>query len=118
MPTSVRRLEPYADQLVTGRLRRGVGDRSPSTSACWPTTIGDWAEAEAHFAAAAATHERIGAPTWLARTRLEWARMLLLRRAGADDAERAATLRQALATARERVCRSIEREAVALLSGA
>lgn len=58
-------------------------------------------DAETWFAAAAATHERLGAPHWLARTRLERARMLLARGA-AGDAERARELLgQALATARE-----------------
>src|SRR5438552_537885 len=39
-------------------------------------TLDRFDEAEAHFDAAAETHERIGAPTWLARTRFEWAAML------------------------------------------
>ncbi len=55
------------------------------------TVLGRFDEAEAHFAAAAATHERIGAPAWLARTRLEWARMLLARRQRGDG-ERARSL--------------------------
>ena len=41
--------------------------------------LGDLDEAERRFGEAAGTHERIGAPTWLARTRVEWARMLLTR---------------------------------------
>jgi hypothetical protein len=48
-------------------------------------------EADAQFAAAEATHERLGAPTLLARTRLEWADMLMSRSA-AGDADRATTL--------------------------
>jgi hypothetical protein len=81
------------------------------------TTIGDWPDAETHFAAAAATHERIGAPTWLARTRLEWARMLLASQQP-GDAERAHDLLdQALATARELGLANIERGAVGLLGG-
>ncbi|MGH9010791.1 MAG: hypothetical protein ACRDYF_13230 [Acidimicrobiia bacterium] len=39
------------------------------------TTLGRLPEAETHFARAAATHERLGATTWLARTRLEWSRI-------------------------------------------
>jgi hypothetical protein len=58
---------------------------------------------------------RIGAPTWLARTRLEWARMLLTLR-GAGDMERAQELlRQALTTARELGLGNVERRAMALL---
>jgi hypothetical protein len=67
------------------------------------------------FAAAAATHERIGALTWLARTRLEWARMLLARR-GAGDADRARELlTQTLTSAQELDLGNIERAAAVLL---
>ena len=45
-------------------------------------TAEDWPEAESYFAAAAATHERIEAPSWLARTHPEWARMQKRRRSG------------------------------------
>ena len=79
-------------------------------------TLDRFDEAEAHFAAAAATHERFGAPAWLARTRCEWAAMLS-RRGGPGDAERARhLLDQALATARELGLASLERRAVELLS--
>ena len=39
--------------------------------------MGDHDQAAAQFGAAATTHEHMGAPTWLARTRLEWAHSLL-----------------------------------------
>jgi class 3 adenylate cyclase len=72
-------------------------------------------DAEAHFAAAATLHTRIAAPAWLARTRLEWARMVLARR-DPGDAERARELlAQALATARELGLATVERRAVQLL---
>jgi tetratricopeptide (TPR) repeat protein len=80
------------------------------------TTLGRHDEADAHFDAAHATHTRMGAPTLLARTRLEWARMLLTRRA-TGDAERARELLgQALTTARELGLSSVERRGAALLS--
>ena len=72
-------------------------------------------DAESHFAAAAATHERIAAPSWLARTRLEWARMLLARRQPADVDRARELLGQALATARELGLAKVERDAVVLL---
>ena len=79
------------------------------------TMLGRYHEAETSFAAAAAIHERLGAPHWLARTRLERARMLLARRA-AGDAERARDLLdQALATAQDLRLGNVERRAVALL---
>jgi DNA-binding SARP family transcriptional activator/class 3 adenylate cyclase len=71
-------------------------------------------EAEARFAAAEATHERIGAPTWLARTRLEWARMLLTRRQPGDTERARELLGPALATARELGLATVERRAAEL----
>jgi hypothetical protein len=47
-------------------------------------TLGRFDEAGRHFAAACATHERIGAPIFLARTRYEWAKALL---AGGQDGD-------------------------------
>lgn len=58
------------------------------------TVLGRFEDAEAHFTAGVAAHERIGAPVWLARTRLEWARMLLAR-GDPGDPERARSLSEA-----------------------
>lgn len=79
------------------------------------TTLGRYDEAETWFAAAAATHERLGAPHWLARTRLEWGRMLLARRAPGDTERARELLSQALVTARELDLGNLEPRAVALL---
>ena len=80
------------------------------------TTLADFDEAERRFAEAATTHERIGAPHWLARTRLEWARMLF-RRGRPGDPERARELLDLVLTvARERGLANIERRAVQLLT--
>jgi tetratricopeptide (TPR) repeat protein len=107
-----RLLCPYGDQMVyafgvsTGFIAHYLG--------LLAVTLGRIDEAEARFAAAAAAHERIGAPAWLARTRLAWARMLLARpRPG--DAERArGLLDQALATARSLGLAGVERHARSL----
>jgi class 3 adenylate cyclase/tetratricopeptide (TPR) repeat protein len=65
------------------------------------TTLGRYDEAQAHFEEAAQIAESMEAPHWLARTRLEWARMLV-RRAAPGDAEHARELAgAALATAEE-----------------
>jgi tetratricopeptide (TPR) repeat protein len=80
------------------------------------STFGDFDEAERRFADAAATHERIGAPIWLARTRLEWARMLINRGRPGDAEQARQCLGQALTTARERGLANIERRAVQLLT--
>src|SRR2546425_9762971 len=79
------------------------------------TTLGDFDEAERRFTDAATTHERIGAPHWLARTRLEWARMLLRRDRPGDKQRAQDLLGQALTIARERSLANIERRAVQLL---
>ena len=118
VPELWSRLEPYADQLVMVAYGGGVSGNVAFYLGLLATTVGDWAEAEARFAAAEATHERIGAPTWLARTRLDWGRMLLTR-SGPGDRERAESLlRLALDAARERRMPNLERDAVALLSEA
>jgi class 3 adenylate cyclase/tetratricopeptide (TPR) repeat protein len=106
-------LAPYAGHLV------GAGtywSRSVSYHlGLLAATLGRFDDAEERFAAAAATEERIGAPAWLARTRLEWARMLLARRASGDAERARGLLGQALATARELGLAGIEQRAVPLL---
>jgi len=108
-----RALRPYADQFAftTGSFQGGITYHLGVLAA----VNGQFQEAGSHFAAAEASHQRIGAPTWLARTRLEWARMLLARR-GRGDPERARELLgQALAVARELGLGNVERRAVELL---
>jgi hypothetical protein len=79
------------------------------------TALGRFDEADVRFAAAAAMHERLSAPALLARTRLEWAHMLMVR-LEAGDAERARQLLDhALVTAREFGLGTVERRALALL---
>ena len=79
------------------------------------TVLHRFAEAEQHFSDAEAIHARIGAPTWRAHTRLEWARMLLVRRQPGDTDPARELLGQVLATSRELGLANVERDAVALL---
>ncbi|HKY77124.1 MAG TPA: AAA family ATPase [Acidimicrobiia bacterium] len=107
-------LHPYRERLATSASRP-----NPSVShylGMLATTLRRFDDAAAHFAAAAATHESIGAPTWLARTRLEWARLLLARRAGGDVEQARVLLGQTLHTARELGLANVERRAAHLLS--
>jgi class 3 adenylate cyclase len=107
-------LAPYADQfaVVAGALGGALAHHLGVLAG----TLSRFDESEAYFAAAAVTHDRINAPAWLARTRLEWARMLLAQ-GQPGGAERARDfLGQALATARELGLAKVERRAVALLS--
>jgi DNA-binding SARP family transcriptional activator/tetratricopeptide (TPR) repeat protein len=69
-------LAPYEAQFVTmsslaysGAVAHYLG--------LLAATVGDHSDAVEHFAAAAGVHQRMGAPTWVARTQLAWARSLL-----------------------------------------
>jgi class 3 adenylate cyclase/tetratricopeptide (TPR) repeat protein len=108
-----RLLAPYPDQIAgtgtwwMGSIAHYLGMLAAS--------IGDFDDADARFAAAEELHRRIGAPTWLARTHLEWARMLLTRRQPGDAEPARQLLGQALDSARELGLAKVERDAVALL---
>ncbi len=106
-------LAPWEGQVVfNGLFVFGAVTRSLGLLAA---ICGRAADADRHFAAAATLHERIGAPVLLARTRLDWAGMLLAQGA-AGDHERARLLtRDALATARALDLVGLERRALALL---
>jgi class 3 adenylate cyclase/tetratricopeptide (TPR) repeat protein len=87
---------PYAGQAAaSGVLFFGAVDHYLGLLA---GVMGRFDEAEAHFAAAERFHDDMGARPWLARTRLEWGR-LLQRRGEASRARR--LLQQALASATE-----------------
>ena len=81
------------------------------------TTLGHYEDAERHFGDAARTHDRVGAPGWEARTRLEWARMLLVRPGPGDAARARDLLGQVLTTARDLGLGNVERAAVELVTG-
>ena len=63
------------------------------------TLTAQWAAAGDHFDNAIGVHERLEARTFLARTRYEYARMLLARGQGADRDRALGLLDRALATA-------------------
>ena len=80
-------LEAYAGTVVVvgyGVACYGAADRYLAMLA---TTLGDWETAEARFDAAMALNTQLGAPTWLAHTAYEYARMLHARDR-AEDAGR------------------------------
>lgn len=115
VPTLQSRLEPYADQLVVISLAGGVTGSVAFYLGLLASTVRQWQKADAYFMSAAATHERIGAPSWLARTRLEWARMLLARHEPGDRGRADELLRQALATASAFGLSNLERDSALLL---
>jgi tetratricopeptide (TPR) repeat protein len=99
-------LEPYAGLFIaSGVVVFGAVDLHLGILA---TVLGRFDDAEAHFATADRIHEDAGTPAWLARTRLEWGRMLQKR----GDPDRARPLlEQALATAARIGQGSVERRA-------
>jgi DNA-binding SARP family transcriptional activator len=106
-------LLPYADHLVVQTVI-GLGAVNHYLGLL-ATTLEQFDEADRRFAAAAATHTRVGAPGWAARTRLEWARMLG-RRGAPGDQERARELAaQARAVAAELGLAGVAQGAEALL---
>jgi hypothetical protein len=106
-------LAPHHSQMATTGWGLTWGTASHHLGAL-ATLLGRFDEAEARFAAAADLHGRIGAPCWLARTRLEWARMLLARRAPGDAERSRGLLQQVLSTARELGLGDVERRAARL----
>lgn len=106
-------LRPYADQIVTMS--------SIAYSGCVSHHLGLLAaccrfdEAEEYLSAAAAVHERIGAPGWLARTRLAQARQLCQNGLGGRRAEAMTLAEQAMVAARDLGMATVERRAVALV---
>jgi class 3 adenylate cyclase len=108
-------LEPYSDQFVIGAFGGWLAGSVSLYLGLLCQTTEDWDAAETYFAKAEATHERMGAVTWLARTRVEWAAMLLDRAAPRDRERAEELLRMALATARERNLVKLERDAAEAL---
>ena len=73
-------------------------------------------DAEQHFAAATAVHDRIGAPLFEARNLLHWAQMLLSRNADADKPRALAMLHRACDTARDLGGAAIVRDTTHLIN--
>ncbi|HWC11474.1 MAG TPA: AAA family ATPase [Acidimicrobiales bacterium] len=106
-------LVPYAGQMVcTGLSWAGAFDHYIGMLFAVVDRLDD---AEARLARAEAAHARVPAPSWLARSRLERARVLLARRAAGDVERAGALLDDVLSTAREHGLGAVERGAVELL---
>ncbi len=106
-------LLPFADR-ITGVYIGWSGSASQHLGML-ATVLGRFDDAEQHFATAEATHERIEAQVWLARSHLEWARMMMTRRAPQDPERARALLERALDSARRLGLAKVESDAVALL---
>lgn len=106
-------LAPYADHMIcTGLTWAGSVNHYLGMLAA---VLGRLDEADARLAQAELAHERVPAPTWLARTRLERGRVLLDRRAEGDLDHARELLSAALTTARAYGLGGVERAASGLL---
>jgi class 3 adenylate cyclase/tetratricopeptide (TPR) repeat protein len=110
----IEQIEPWRDQVATsgtsiwnGSIAHGLGLAL--------ATIQRYDDAEEAFAQAAAVHESMCAPLLLARTRLEWARLLGRRDRPGDRARACDLARAAHSVAADLAANSIERGAGALL---
>ncbi|HEX6382912.1 MAG TPA: helix-turn-helix transcriptional regulator, partial [Acidimicrobiia bacterium] len=105
-------LAPYADRTAgNGVIWLGSVAHYLGVLA---TTLERFDDAERHLAAGEAAHERLGAPGWLARTRLERARLLVTRGEPEDAKEARQLLDQVKDSAREMGLAGLERRAAAL----
>ncbi len=69
-----RRLLPWSDQIVA--VTQAVENAVSFYLGLLATVVGEYEAAEAHFAAALSLVEAFGAPFQIARTKLEWGRLL------------------------------------------
>jgi tetratricopeptide (TPR) repeat protein len=109
-----RLLAPFPDQVAVWAVGLGIGCVSYYLGLL-AFCMGALDEALERFAAAAAIDQRVGAPTWLARTRMAMARALLARRASGDVEQAKHLLEQTLDDARRLQLAGVERQASALL---
>jgi DNA-binding NarL/FixJ family response regulator len=73
------RLRPYAEQWVNDGYVIACRGSTARYLGMLATVLGRWQDAEAHFEAALAQHEAMGARPWLARTQHDYAAMLVRR---------------------------------------
>jgi class 3 adenylate cyclase/tetratricopeptide (TPR) repeat protein len=93
-------LTPFSGQLAaTPGMVSGTFAWALGTLA---TTLERYEQAEGHFATAVEIEERLGAPLFLARTRVGWARVLIAR-GGPDDLEGAKSMLEQAEEAAERL---------------
>jgi predicted ATPase len=109
-------LHPYAGHIVAFTAPQPVVCLGSAAFhlALLAATTARWAEAADHFEAAAAAHDRLGARPLLARTRYEYARMLLARGQPADRHRALGLLDRALASAGSLGMAAVAKQAKAL----
>jgi class 3 adenylate cyclase/tetratricopeptide (TPR) repeat protein len=104
----ISHLVAFNKGTVEGALSRSLGRVAH--------LLGHHDEAESLFQAAMSMNERLEAPYWIARTKLDYADLLIVDRAQSDDVVKAKEMvRQALAAAHEYGFGALERRANVLL---
>ena len=108
------RLAPYAELFSTfGGVTFGY---TPYYLGLLEATLDRLDAAIAHFADAAQTYERVGAPAHLGRAQVAWAKALLARRSPGDAEQARTLLTEAVTAAREQGFVSVQRRAAPLLA--
>lgn len=107
-------LLPYRERIVTSIFT--VGGSMERVLGLLAATLERSDQAEAHFAAAAAVHERTGARLFLARTWMNWGRALLARDQAGDSDRALGLLTDAHQLAVQLGGGAVEREAEGLLA--
>ena len=97
--------------------RRAATAARRGCSACSPSVLGEWDEAERRFFEAREMHVRMGARPFLARTELAWAEMLLARGEPGDDAAARERLAEAIVIADALGMVAVAERARALVAG-
>jgi class 3 adenylate cyclase/tetratricopeptide (TPR) repeat protein len=97
----------YATSICRGPISHYLGVLA--------TVLERYDDAESHFADATELNDRLQAPFHLARTQLEWARMLLERAKPGDREQATELLERARSTASRYGCAQVERRANRLL---
>jgi class 3 adenylate cyclase/tetratricopeptide (TPR) repeat protein len=104
---------PYADHFLWNLV--GIWGAASLHLGILGRILGRFEEARAHLRAAEAMHERMGAPIWLARTRLAQARLQLSEQRPPAVADGRAALDEVIAVARRHGSVVLERQATETL---
>jgi len=108
-------LQPYAGRVLDVGWTASLGSADRVLGTLQSGRSG-WDTAERHFRRALDMHERLGARPWLARTQLDYARMLRRRDGAGDSVHARELLEAALATAGEIGMAKVAADCEALLA--
>jgi hypothetical protein len=105
------RLAPFADHIHVRGVAGGCDGSVSRHLGVLATVLERWEDGERHFRGALERNARLGSPPLVARTRVEYAELLLARDAPGDRSRAAELLEPALATAHDLGMRTLEERA-------